>query len=72
MIGNTNTITGIAKGATVRHKKTGGLYEVLDDAIIKLDGVWRECISYKSLDKTVDKIFVRLVENFRESFECIQ
>jgi hypothetical protein len=59
-----------AKGMTVRHIRTGGLYVVQGLAQAKINEQWREVVIYKAASD--DRVFVREVGPFGVNFEQVE
>jgi hypothetical protein len=49
------------------HIDKGSVYTILHDAIMKVEGIWIDCIVYKSLE--TQKVYVRSMKSFVENFK---
>jgi len=61
------------KNLVYRHKKTGGLYKVIEsEAEMKMQTRdWKECVIYRSLS-IPSKIYVREKSDFKRKFEVCE
>ena len=61
------------KNLVYRHKKTGGLYKVIEsEAEMKMQTRdWKECVIYRSLS-IPSKIYVREKSDFKKKFEVCE
>lgn len=54
------------------HKKSGKQYKVKTlGCQMKVDGVWKACAIYTSVDPNVTKTFVRSMSDFLEKFGTV-
>lgn len=50
------------------HKKTKNLYSVISECLMKLNGEWIECISYRRAD-IQSPMYIRQKKEFFDKFE---
>jgi hypothetical protein len=55
----------------VRHKRTGGIYRVLQIVLMKQDGDWKDAVHYRSIYDISKPDFVRELEAFKQNFEAV-
>ncbi len=49
-----------------RHKRTGKIYTMVENGMMKTNGRWEMCVIYRN---ELGDLFVRTTDNFYESFE---
>lgn len=51
------------------HIDKGGSYIILHDAMMKVEGIWIDCIVYQNIESK--KVYTRSMKSFNENFKLV-